>query len=161
MGPATVTSATSAPSFRNPATRSSARRETSEPSTAIRIRGATLPLAAVLEEVGLAGEMQRAVEKRQPLAEHGRTDRVVDELMDRRTRGAPLEEEHHLVVREEDPLPLRDPPPLAARRRPLEQLEGLLARPGPQCGDEHDAFHLRRVYDRWRRGTPPVLEPLE
>lgn len=43
MGRATVTSATSAPSFRNLATRSSARGETSEPSAPIRIRGATLP----------------------------------------------------------------------------------------------------------------------
>src|SRR5829696_3268723 len=40
MGRATVTSATSVPSFRNLATRSSARAETSEPSTPIRIRGA-------------------------------------------------------------------------------------------------------------------------
>src|SRR5829696_7916552 len=40
MGRATITSATSLPSFRNLATRSSARPETSEPSTPIRIRGA-------------------------------------------------------------------------------------------------------------------------
>jgi hypothetical protein len=62
-------------------------------------------VAAVVDEVPLAGEMKRTLEQRQPRAEHGRTDR------------------------------------LAGIRRPLKQVEGLLARPGFQCGN-HDALHV-------------------
>jgi hypothetical protein len=105
--------------------------------------------AAALKEVRLSGEMKRTIEERQPWAQQvERTGSLMSSWTDARASRS----------EREDPLTLRDRFGLAACRRSLKQIERLVARTRLQCGDEHDALHVRRVYDEPRKAvevSPP------